>query len=199
MTTKEKTLGKSGLIIIGSIIGIMFVVGVIGYIGGKVTNGKNAGNQQASGSSAPEENAPAPDFSLRTTDNAVVKLSDYRGKVVFLNFWATWCPPCRMELPSMERLYGQLKGQAFVILAVNVDESEPDNVKNFAKSMNLTFPVLVDDGNVSKMYNVNAIPTTFIIRKDGTIDTIVDGARAWDEQSYVSAFDKLIAEPYKKQ
>ena len=198
MTTKEKKLGKSGLIIIGSIIGIMFVIGVIGYIGGKVSGGKNAGNEQASGGFVPEENAPAADFSLTTTDNTVVRLSDYRGKVVFLNFWATWCPPCRMELPSMEKLYAKMKGQPFVILAVNVDESDPGNVKTFAKSMNLTFPVLIDDGNVSKMYNVNAIPTSFIIRKDGTIDTIVDGARPWDDQSYVNAFDKLIAEPYNK-
>ncbi len=198
MTTKEKTLGKSGLIIIGSIIGIMFVVGVIGYIGGKVTNGKNAVNQQASGLSAPEENATAPDFSLKTIDNTAVRLSDYRGKVVFLNFWATWCPPCRMELPSMEKLYENLKTQPFVILAVNVDESDPDNVKNFVNSMNLTFPVLMDDGSVSKIYNVNAIPTTFIIRKDGTIDAIVNGARPWDDPSYVSAFDKLLAGPYKK-
>ncbi len=198
MTTKEKKLGKSGLIIIGSIIGIMFVVGVIGYIGGKVTNGKNAVNQKASGSTAPEENATAPDFSLKTIDNTTVKLSDYRGKVVFLNFWATWCPPCRMELPSMEKLYENLKTQPFVILAVNVDESDPANVKNFVNSMNLTFPVLVDDGSVSKLYNVNAIPTTFIIRKDGTIDAIVNGARPWDDPSYIDAFDKLIAAPYKK-
>ena len=103
-----------------------------------------------------------------------------------------------MELPSMEKLYAKMKNQPFVILAVNVDESDPENVKAFSKSMNLTFPVLIDDGNVSKLYNVNAIPTSFIIRKDGTIDTIVDGARPWDDQSYVSAFDKLIAEPYNK-
>ena len=198
MTTKEKKLGKSGLIIIGSIIGIMFVIGVIGYIGGKVSGGKKAGNEQASSGYVPEENAPAADFSLTTTDNNVVRLSDYKGKVVFLNFWATWCPPCRMELPSMEKLYAKMKNQPFVILAVNVDESDPENVKAFSKSMNLTFPVLIDDGNVSKLYNVNAIPTSFIIRKDGTIDTIVDGARPWDDQSYVSAFDKLIAEPYNK-
>ena len=198
MTTKEKKLGKSGLIIIGSIIGIMFVIGVIGYIGGKVSGGKNAGNEQASSGYVPEENASAADFSLTTTDNTVVRLSDYKGKVVFLNFWATWCPPCRMELPSMEKLYAKLKNQPFVILAVNVDESDPENVKTFAKSMNLTFPVLIDDGNVSKLYNVNAIPTSFIIRKDGTIDTIVDGARPWDDQSYVDAFDKLLAQPYNK-
>ncbi len=198
MTTREKKLGKSGLIIIGSIIGIMVVIGVIGYIGGKVTNGNNSARQESEAGYIPEENGPAADFSLTTTDNRVVRLSDYRGNVVFLNFWATWCPPCRMELPSMEKLYSALKNQPFVMLAVNVDESDPANVKNFAGSMNLTFPVLIDDGSVSKLYRVNAIPTTFIIRKDGTIDTIVDGARPWDNASYIDAFNKLLAEPYKK-
>lgn len=197
MTTKEKNLGKSGLILIGSIIGIMLIVGVIGYIGSKVTNSGNTSNQQTSGSSAPEENAIAPDFSLRTINNATVRLSDYRGKVVFLNFWATWCPPCRMELPAMEKLYEKLKNQQFIILAVNIDGGDPQAVKNFVQSMNLTFPVLLDDGNVSRIYNVNAIPTSFIIKKDGTIDAIVNGARPWNDPNYINAFDKLIAEPYK--
>jgi len=195
MTSKEKNLAKSGLILIGSIIGIMLVVGVIGYIGGKVSNNGNVTNQQVSGSSAPEENANAPDFSLKTINNTTVRLSDYRGKVVFLNFWATWCPPCRMELPAMEKLYEKLKNQPFIIIAVNIDNGDPGAVKNFVQSMNLTFPVLLDDGNVSKMYNVNAIPTTFIIRKNGTIDTIVNGARPWDDPAYINAFDKLMAEP----
>ncbi len=195
MTTKEKALGRSGLIIIGSIIGIMFIIGVIGYISGKVSNPD--GSRTNAG--APDENAPAPDFSLKTTDNNVVKLSDYRGKVVFLNFWATWCPPCKMELPSMEKLSQSLKDQPFVILAVNVDESDPDNVRLFAHSMGLNFTVLIDDGSVSEKYRVNSIPTTFIIKKDGIIDTIVTGARPWNEQGYVDDFYKLIHEPYKKQ
>jgi len=195
MTTKEKNLAKSGLILIGSIIGIMLVVGVIGYIGGKVSNNGNVNNQQVSGSSAPEENANAPDFSLKTINNTTVRLSDYRGKVVFLNFWATWCPPCRMELPAMEKLYEKLKNQPFIIIAVNMDNGDPVAVKNFVQSMNLTFPVLLDDDNVSKIYKVNAIPTTFIIRKNGTIDSIVNGARQWDDPAYINAFDKLMAEP----
>ncbi len=198
MTTREKKLGKSGLVIIGSILGIMLIIGAIGYISGKVSNGRNTASKESEAGYIPEENAPAADFSLTTIDNKVVRLSDYRGKVVFLNFWATWCPPCRMELPSMEKLYTKLQGKPFVMLAVNVDESDPANVKSFAKSMNLTFPVLIDDGSVSGLYRVNAIPTTFILRKDGTIDTIVDGARPWDDPSYVKAFDKLLAEPYKQ-
>ncbi len=195
MTTKQRKLGKSGLIIIGSIAGIMFVVGVIGYLGGKVSN-KPAPAGQAGGA-AVTENSPSLDFSLTTIGNEPVRLSDYRGKVVFLNFWATWCPPCKMELPSMEKLYERMKGRPFVILAVNVDESDPANVGRFVRDMHLTFPVLLDDGSVSKAYRVNGIPTSFIIRKDGTIDAIVNGARPWNEASYVAAFDKLMAQPYK--
>lgn len=197
MTTKEKALGKSGLIIIGSIIGIMLVVVTISYIGSKVSHQNNVNTNQTSSPGIPEENAIAPDFTLRTIDNKLVKLSDYRGKVVFLNFWATWCPPCRMELPSMEKLYEKLRNQPFIIIGVNVDEADPNGVKNFVKNMNLTFPVLLDDGSVSKLYNINAIPTTIIIKKDGMIDAIVNGARPWDEADYISAFDKLIAQPYK--
>ncbi len=199
MTTKERTLGRSGLIIIASIIGVMMIIGVIGYISGKVSNTTaSTDGSQSSDNQGPVENAMAPDFKLTTVDNKDIRLSDYRGKVVFLNFWATWCPPCRMELPSMEKLSEKLKGRPFVVLAVNVDESNPDNVKSFVRQMDLTMPVLVDNGSASDKYRVNAIPTTFIIKKDGVIYSIVNGARSWDEQSYVDAFDKLIAEPYKK-
>ncbi|MCL4477887.1 MAG: redoxin domain-containing protein [Deltaproteobacteria bacterium] len=163
------------------------------------------GNNNASGEGSnlpnnqgPVENENAPDFKLPTVENKIVNLSSYRGKVVLLNFWATWCPPCKMELPSMERLSEKLKGQPFVILGVNVDESNPDHVKTFIQKMGITFPILIDNGSVSNEYRVNGIPITFIIRKDGTIYDIVNGARSWDKNSYVNVFKKLIAEPYIK-
>ncbi|MCL4479316.1 MAG: TlpA family protein disulfide reductase [Deltaproteobacteria bacterium] len=195
MSKKEKTLGKSGLIIIGTIIGIMLIVSVVGYIGSRISNSKQSNDiQNPLTSVGPEQNEKAPDFSLPSINNNIIKLSDYRGKVVFLNFWATWCPPCRMELPSIERLSQKLKGLPFVVLAVNVDETNIQSIKQFAQDMGLTFTVLVDNNTVSSMYRINALPTTLIIKKDGTIYAIVSGARAWDEQGYVDDFKKLISE-----
>ena len=194
MTTKQKALGKSGLIIIASIIGIMLIIVMVGYISSRVSNNVPPGTRgQGKGQAA--EHEVAPDFKLKTVDNRTIRLSDYRGKIVFLNFWATWCPPCRMELPSMEKLSERLKGQPFIILAVNVDEGNPENVRGFVREMDLTFPVLIDDGSAAARYRVNAIPTTFIIKKDGVIYSIINGARPWNEQSYVDAIDKLVAGP----
>ncbi len=195
MTTKQKALGKSGLIIIGSIIGIMFVIAMVGYIGSRVSRNGTAGAGTRKSGQTAAENEVAPDFSLMTVNKRTVRLSDYRGKIVFLNFWATWCPPCRMELPSMEKLAERFKGKPFVILAVNVDESDPGNVEAFVRQMGLTFPVLIDDGSISARYRVNSIPTTFIIKKNGVIYSIISGARPWNEQSYVNAIDKLVAAP----
>ncbi len=200
MRAKEKNLGKSGLIIIGSIIVIMLIIGIIGYISGKISNpaGSSSNSLSSKNNVAPEENEFAPNFTLKTINNKSVSLSDYKGKVVFINFWATWCPACKIELPSIEKLSERFKNKPFVVIAVNVDESYPENVKKFAQRMNLTFPVLIDNGDVSKAYRINSIPTTFIINKNGKIAAIVAGARSWDKQSYIDAFDKLIAEPYKK-
>ncbi len=123
--------------------------------------------------------SPAPEFSLSTPDGRTVGLAQLRGKVVFLNFWATWCPPCRLEMPSMERLHKEFKDQGLALLAVDVGES-PKQVARFMAEFRLSFPTLLDeDGEVSTRSGVRGLPTTFLIDRSGRIVGTAVGARDW--------------------
>ena len=109
------------------------------------------------------------DFTLKTLDGKDVSLSDYQGKIVFLNFWATWCPPCRGEMPSMEQLYQKFKDKDFVMLAVDLREDK-DAVEKFIEEYKLNFPVLLDSkGKVGRTYMVTNIPTTYLISNQGNL------------------------------
>ena len=123
----------------------------------------------------------APDFELPGLDEKPVRLSDYRGKVVFLNFWATWCKPCREEMPSMEVLYKNFEKDGLVILAVSIDRvTTKKDIPPFVKGMNLTFPVLVDSwGQTDKRYKLMGVPETYIIDQDGVLREKVIGPRDW--------------------
>ncbi|WP_040285065.1 peroxiredoxin family protein [Sporosarcina koreensis] len=122
----------------------------------------------------------APDFTLETLSGESVKLSDYRGKKVFLNFWASWCGPCRTEMPAMQEFYTSQPGNADVeILAVNMTKNEQTSgsVKEFVKTHGLTFPVLLDtEGTVERTYKVVGFPTTYLIAEDGRIAGSLKGA-----------------------
>lgn len=117
------------------------------------------------------------DFSLLDKEGNEISLSSLRGKVVFLNFWASWCGPCKMEMPHMQKVYEEYKDKDVVILAVNITASEKngiEGVNNFLKENKYTFPVLYDkDGSVSEKYRISAIPTTYIINRDGIIINFV--------------------------
>lgn len=125
----------------------------------------------------------APDFELENLEGDKVKLSDYHGKKVILNFWATWCPPCKEEMPAMEKFYQQKKADV-VILAVNIDPQY--NVNEFTKNMGITFPVLLDKKDeVNSTYQVLTIPTTYFIDEDGLISN-----------KYLTAMTESIMEQY---
>jgi peroxiredoxin len=112
----------------------------------------------------------APDFVLKDLSGRDTKLSTFRGKVVLLEFWATWCPPCKAAIPDMEKLYGKYHGQDFTILGVSIDaDSDAAMVAQFASSHGISYPVLIADESVPTAYNIMSIPATFIIGKDGTI------------------------------
>jgi thiol-disulfide isomerase/thioredoxin len=124
----------------------------------------------------------APDFTLQDMDGESHTLSDYRGKVVMLNFWATWCPPCRREIPSMESIYQDLQKDGFVVLAANEFE-DPDHVFAYTGQLSVfpTFPVLFDsDSKVSQLYNVKGLPTTVLIDKQGRVVYRAVGGRDFD-------------------
>ena len=117
----------------------------------------------------------APDFSLQTLDGRTVELSDYQGQVVLLNTWATWCPPCRAEMPDLEAYYREHQADGFVVLAVNSQESA-DTVAAYLEDHDFTFPVLLDtDGVVMKRYGIHGLPTSFFIDRDGNVHGVWSG------------------------
>ena len=123
----------------------------------------------------------APDFSLTDLNDKPHRLSDFRGKVVFLNFWATWCAPCREEMPSMEVLNKSFEKDGLVILAVSIDRvTTTKDIPPFVKSLNLTFPVLIDSwGITDKPYKRLGVPETFIIDQQGIVREIIIGPKDW--------------------
>ena len=121
-----------------------------------------------------------------------VRLSDFRGKIVFLNFWATWCPTCVVEMPSMEKLHRRFKDQDFVMIAVNLQESETQ-VKSFFEKLQLSFTALLDSsGEVASGLAVSALPTTFFLDKEGRIIGMALGPREWDDPASIALFEYLI-------
>ena len=128
---------------------------------------------------------------LVNTAGRFVRLDDFRGKVVFLNFWTTWCPTCITEMPAMEKLHRKLSGKNFAMVTVNIKESV-SQVKNFFKKHRLTFTALLDTtGNVSSEFGIGALPTTFILDKSGRIIGRVTGPREWDSRESVALFEQL--------
>lgn len=114
---------------------------------------------------------PAPDFQLQSTDRTTVRLSDYKGQIVLLNVWATWCPPCVRETPRLVRVYERYKGQGFVMLGVNMTfQDKADKVTTFAREQGISYPVLLDtDGAVAQQYAGRVMPTSYLIDREGKI------------------------------
>jgi thiol-disulfide isomerase/thioredoxin len=140
----------------------------------------------------PTRDLPSTDFKLELLGGGPTNLSSYRGSLVLLNFWATWCPSCREEIPSMEKLYSTLKKKGFVIVAVDLSESR-DVVKSFVAANSMTYPVLLDaSGDVGALYGARTIPSTYIIGRDGRILGRTIGSRAWDAPELVSLFESLL-------
>jgi len=137
---------------------------------------------------------PAPDFSVKSIEGKQIKLSEFKGKVVLLNFWATWCPPCRAEMPSIETLYQKYKTKAtFQILAVSVQE-EPSVVKTFLAQNPYSFPIALDpNGEAAQLYGIRGIPTTFIIDRKGTLQGALVGGKDWTTPQVYDLIDALLA------
>ena len=132
------------------------------------------------------------EIQLKDASGNLIRMSDFRGKVVFLNFWATWCAACVVEMPSMEKLHRLLKDKNFMMVAINVQESNVE-VKAFYKKMKLSFTTLLDtNGEVATGFAVNALPTTYILDKGGRIIGTAIGPREWDSRASIALFDYLI-------
>jgi cytochrome c biogenesis protein CcmG, thiol:disulfide interchange protein DsbE len=126
---------------------------------------------------APQVGFLGPSFKLTDLSGQTVNLSDYQGQAIMLNFWASWCPPCRVEMPAFQQVFQSYQDQGLVVLAVNASYQDvPADMKIFLETFTPSFPILLDDsGLVARLYAISSLPTTFIIGKDGTIREIIVG------------------------
>jgi len=133
----------------------------------------------------------APDFVLADIDGNQYRLSDYRGQVVIVNFWATWCPPCRAEMPSMQRAWQQLEKEGILMLGINVGEDE-DTIFQFTANYPVEFPLLMDqDSRVINQWPVRGLPTTFVVSPAGKITYRAIGGREWDDPDLLATVRAL--------
>lgn len=136
----------------------------------------------------------APDFTLPSSKGDNVRLAEQRGQVVMLNFWASWCGPCRKEMPLLDAMYQRYSSAGFVLYGVNVEEDNTD-AKKLLKELGVTFPVLFDsESKASSLYNVDAMPTTVVIDKKGQVRFVNRGYKAGDENKYRDQIRELIKE-----
>ena len=135
----------------------------------------------------------APDFAFPDINGNMVSLSDFKGKVVLLNIWATWCLPCVEEMPSMEKLYKKLENEGLEILAVSIDEAGAEVVRPFMKNHRLSFTALTDtEGKTKSLYQITGVPESFIIDRDGIIVEKIIGPRDWATSGAINYFRNLI-------
>ncbi len=139
----------------------------------------------------------ARDFTLEDLEGSPVSLKDFQGKVVFLNFWATWCGPCRYEMPTMEKVWQKFKEEKFVILAVDLREGK-EKVSSFMKENGYTFPVLLDSGGgIANTYGIRAIPTTYLVDPEGRTVGKALGARNWISENALKLIEDLLPKKRK--
>ena len=136
----------------------------------------------------------APDFTLESLEGSNLRLEEYRGQVVLINFWASWCGPCRQEMPVLDRLHHRYEDTGFAVLGVNV-EGDSDSAREIVDKTNVTFPILLDAGQkVSELYSLEAMPSTVVVDRDGVVRYIHRGYKPGDEAKYVEVVKELIRE-----
>jgi len=165
-------------------VGVFFVL-PHPALGGEITS--------ALGVIEPKVRVEAPAFTLTDLDGVERSLDEFKGEVILLNFWATWCAPCRDEMPAMEALWRRFKGKGFVIIAVAGDRGRMHRVGEFCRMNDVTFTVLLDpEGSVRREYEVRALPTSYLIGRDGKITGKILGAREWNSDEAVRLVANLL-------
>jgi len=140
---------------------------------------------------------PAPDVSMPTLGGTRVAMKDLRGKLVLVNFWATWCVPCQWEMPLMESLYQAYRDRGFVVLAISIDQGDPERVLAFVRDKKLTYPVALDPSHeVARSFGVTGLPATLLVAPDGAIKGVTYGPKEWDGKEARSLIASLL--PAKK-
>lgn len=139
---------------------------------------------------------PAPDFTLPALLGGIIRLADLRGQVVLLNFWATWCVPCRAEMPALEALYQRYKDTGLEVLAVNMDTLSTASVEAFVQEVRVTFPIVLDPAwSTARLYQVRGLPTTYLIDRAGNVVVREVGERDWLDGVSQMAVQRLLQEP----
>jgi len=167
-TRRERpTLAPGALQFLPLAVGLAIILAGVWLLQGEALRDLAAGLGRGPG--GPRVGAPAPDFTLQGLDGNQVRLADLRGQKVVVNFWATWCPPCRSEMPDLDRVARESRGEGVVVLAVDQMES-PDTVRGYLRELSLGLdPVLDEHGDVAQLYRVNALPTSFFIDASGVV------------------------------
>ena len=141
----------------------------------------------------PNRQQQAKDFNVAALEGGKLRLADLKGKVVFLNLWATWCPPCKEEMPAMERLWQRYKDQGLVVIALSMDASGAKVVKPFIEEAKYTYRVGLDPKmEIAQLYGARSVPSTFIIDRSGVLRAIALGPRDWDGRASFAYFDALL-------
>ncbi|WP_274651927.1 peroxiredoxin family protein [Paenibacillus humicola] len=171
-----------------NIIAILVLIGLVAYGGYEYASPPasdipTAETEAADPDEGIEKGQHAPDFSLTDLEGRPVRLSDFKGKKVLINFWATWCPPCRVELPHMQKFYEDYESKGTVILGVNLTPTErnADSIRTFVREQGLSFPIVLDpEGDVMDTFQVMAYPTTYLLDSEGVIREKFQGAISYD-------------------
>jgi peroxiredoxin len=141
----------------------------------------------------PNRQQQAKDFRVTSLDGSGLRLADLKGKVVFLNLWATWCPPCKEEMPAMERLWRRYKDEGLVVIALSMDSGGAKTVKPYIEQSKYTYPVGLDPKmEVAQLYGARSVPSTFIIDRNGTLRAIALGPRDWDGKAAFAYIEALL-------
>jgi peroxiredoxin len=184
--------GKNFIRLKDGLLGLLIIVALILLIL-RVQSPGTDNSQPEANQFKPQEGYMAPRFSLRNLKGNLEGLDDHSGKVILVNFWATWCVPCVKEMPSFESLYRRYRSQELTILAVSLDKGDSNKVQEFADKHKLSFPILLDTKGVAeKLYPSFSIPFTYVIEKQGRIVARVDGAKNWESSETFEAVEHLL-------
>jgi len=170
---------------------ILYLLAVVVLVSVSACNRKEPG--MARKQPAPSEFHPAPDVIVNSLNGTPLKLSDLQGKVVLLNFWATWCPPCREEIPSMIKLNKLMAGKPFQMVAISIDEGGKPAIESFFQTSGQTLPAYTDpDNRAAKAYGITGVPETYIIDKNGLLIKKVIGPMTWDSPEVIAFLEERM-------
>lgn len=180
----KKKVQQSNRLLAAAIILVVGGLSAIFWMSAKTAEPKPSVNSYGAPALA-QKGGTVTDFTIGALDGDPIALADYEGEVIIMNFWATWCPPCRAEMPGINRFYEAYKDDGLVVLAINEEESA-ETVRPFIQTNNFSFPVLLDsEGRVAQQYSTRSFPTTFIIDRQGIIQHVQTGEISEDELARV--------------